>query len=87
MYSLLEINELVELSEAQQSKIENLVHQFRDIFAENDDDMGCTDMAEQEIILKDNIPVRSKYYNIPLSAVILTEKLRKCRQFFQRFLN
>ena len=60
LYSLLEINELVQVSEAQRSEIKNLVHQFRDIFAGNDDDMGCTDTAEQEIILKDNISVRSK---------------------------
>ena len=74
LYSLLEINELVQVSEAQRSEIKNLVHQFRDIFAENDDDMGCTDMAEQEIILKDNIPVRSKYYNIPLALKSKAEK-------------
>ena len=74
LYSLLEINELVQVSEAQRSEIKNLVHQFRDIFAENDDDMGCTDMAEQEIILNDNIPVRSKYYNIPLALKSKAEK-------------
>ena len=44
------------------------------IFAENEDDMGCTDIAEHEIILKDHVPVRSKYYNIPLALRPKAEK-------------
>ena len=49
------------------AKVKNLIAEFRDIFAENDDDMATTDLAEQKIVLKDKSPVRCKYYNVPLA--------------------
>ena len=36
--------------------------------------MGCTDIAEQEIILDTNVPIRDRYYNIPLALRPQAEK-------------
>ena len=67
LYKILKIDELTHLTVKQLDDVKRLISDFRDIFAENEDDMGCTDVAEHEIILKDHVPVRSKYYNIPLA--------------------
>ena len=45
---------------------------FMDIFVENDDDL-----AEQEIILKDQTPVRIKYYNTFTHTTKHYQKLKK----------
>ena len=74
LYSILKVDELTHLSKQQRNDVKKLISDFRDIFAENEDDMGCTDIAEQEIIVKDHIPVRSKYYNIPLALRPKAEK-------------
>ena len=74
LFSILKIDELTHLSRKQRDDVKKLISEFRDIFAENEDDMGCTDIAEQEIILKDHLPVRSKYYNIPLALRPKAEK-------------
>ena len=74
LYEKLGLNELNHLSENEKSRLQNLVSEYRDIFAESDMDMSCTDLAEQEIILKDTVPVRGKYYNVPLALKAKAEK-------------
>ena len=74
LYKLLHIDELDHLTHEQKLKVKELISEFRGIFAEDQNDMGCTDLAEQEIILKDQTPVRSKYYNVPLALKAKAEK-------------
>lgn len=67
LHKILGIDDLENISALEKHQVKNLVSDFRDIFAESDDDMSTTDLAEQEIVLKDETPVRCKYYNVPLS--------------------
>ena len=67
LHDVLGIDKLDTLSASEIAKVKNLIAEFRDIFAENDDDMATTDLAEQKIVLKDKSPVRCKYYNVPLA--------------------
>ena len=67
LYDILGIDNLTHLNATQISELKTLIYKFRMLFAENDDDLGCTDIAEQEIILDTDVPIRDKYYNIPLA--------------------
>ena len=74
LYSALKLDELTHVSLAQMQHIKSLIAQYRNIFSENDLDLGCTDLLEQEIILDTNVPIRDKYYNIPLQLRPHAEK-------------
>ena len=67
LHEILGIDKLTNLSEAEKMQVKELITEFRDIFAEGEDDMGTTDLAEHDIILKDKTPIRGKYYNVPLA--------------------
>ncbi len=67
LFRILKIDELSHLSDAQLDTVKALISEFRDIFSEGGDDVGCTDIAEQEIILDTDVPIRDRYYNIPLA--------------------
>ena len=67
LYKMLGTDELTHLSEAEKLQVKELISDFRDIFAEGEDDMGTTDLAEQDIVLKDKTPILSKYYTVPLA--------------------
>ena len=58
---MLGTDELTHLSEAEKLQVKELISDFRDIFAEGEDDMGTTDLAEQDIVLKDKTPIRNNY--------------------------
>ena len=74
LYNALKLDELTHVSSAQMQHIKSLIAQYRNIFSENDLDLGCTDLLEQEIILDTNVPIRDKYYNIPLQLRPHAEK-------------
>ena len=74
LYSALKLDELIHVSSAQMQHIKSLITQYRNIFSENDLDLGCTDLLEQEIILDTNVPIRDKYYNILLQLRPHAEK-------------
>ena len=67
LYKILKIDEASHLTEGQRDRVKSLIAEFRDIFSEGEDDVGCTDIAEQEIILDTDVPIRDRYYNIPLA--------------------
>ena len=71
---MLKIDQLNHLTDDQITKFKSLVVEFKNIFSENDNDIGCTNIAEQEIILDTHIPIREKYYNIPLALRPQAEK-------------
>ena len=74
LYRILKLDELNHLSPQELEQVKSLVAKYRDIFSENDDDVGCTDISEQEIILDTKEPIRDKYYNIPLALRPHAEK-------------
>ena len=74
LYDIMGLNSRPDLTEAQIKSTKSLIADFRDIFAENDNDIGCTDIMEQEIILDTDLPIRDKYYNIPLALRAHAEK-------------
>ena len=55
------------LTAEQIDQVKALVTEFKQIFSEHENDIGCTDMMEQTIVLDTHIPVRAKYRNIPLA--------------------
>ncbi|MCP4458083.1 MAG: hypothetical protein GY816_08685, partial [Cytophagales bacterium] len=65
------------VTEGELDEIKTLISEFRDIFAENEDDIGKTDLLEQEIILDNDVPIRTPYYNIPLKLRPHAEKAVK----------
>ena len=54
-----------QLSSGQRKQLGSLLEEFRDVFAEDDDDLGCTPSAVHEIKLEDDKPVRVPYRRIP----------------------
>ena len=74
LYKILKVDELTHLSEGQRDRVKSLIAEFRDIFSEGEDDVGCTDIAEQELILDTDVPIRDRYYNIPLALRPQAEK-------------
>ena len=77
LYGQLGLDKLTHLSQDEIQAVKSLVSQFRDIFSENDDDLGRTDLVEHEIILDTDKPIRSPYYNIPLHLRPHAEKAVK----------
>jgi hypothetical protein len=49
----------------QRQALENLLHEFSDVFAANEDDLGCTNSAVHRIHLEDSKPVKVPYRRIP----------------------
>ena len=74
LFKILKIDEMENLSNGQRDRVKSLIAEFRDIFSEGEDDVGCTDIAEQEIILDTNVPIRDRYYNIPIALRPQAEK-------------
>ncbi|MCP4460362.1 MAG: retroviral-like aspartic protease, partial [Cytophagales bacterium] len=57
LYQKLELDKLSHLvTGGELDEIKTLISEFRDIFAENEDDIGKTDLLEQEIILDNDVP-------------------------------
>ena len=67
LFKLLKLDELTHLTTEQIDQVKALVTEFKQIFSEHENDIGCTDMMEQTIVLDTHIPVRAKYRNIPLA--------------------
>ena len=57
LYKILGTDKLTHLSEAEKLQVKELISAFRDIFAEGEDDLGTTDLAKQDIVLKDKTPI------------------------------
>ena len=74
LFKTLKLDELSHLTPTELDQVKLLVGDFRDIFAEGEDDLSCTDIAEMEIHLRDYEPIHSKYYNIPLALRPQAEK-------------
>lgn len=67
LFKILKLDELRHLTAEQIRQVKALVAEFRQIFSENDDDIGCTSLMEQTIVLDTHVPIRAKYRNIPLA--------------------
>ena len=74
LYQLLKLDQLNHLTSDQISQVKALIHQYRDIFSEHDDDIGCTDLMQQTIELDTQVPIRAKYRNIPLAQRAAAER-------------
>ena len=74
LYDILKLDSLTHLSTAQITTVKSIISDFRDIFSENSMDLGLTDIAEHEIILDTQVPIRDKYYNVPLALRKQAEK-------------
>ncbi len=70
----MKIDESDILTADQIQAVKDLIFKFKDIFAENENDIGCSNLGEQEIVLTDPTPIRSKYYNVPLALKAKAEK-------------
>ena len=77
LFQILGIHKLTHLSPEEMKKVKDLVSEFKDIFAENDSDMGKTDIMEQRITLDTDAPIRTPYYNIPMKLRPHAEKAVK----------
>ena len=60
LYKILKIDEASHLTEGQRDRVKSLIAEFRDIFSEGEDDVGCTDIAEQDIILDTDVHIRER---------------------------
>ena len=67
LFKLLKLDELAHLTAEQIAQVKSLVSEFKEIFSEGENDIGCTDMMEQNIVLDTHVPIRAKYRNIPLA--------------------
>ena len=67
LFKLLKLDDLQHLSAEQVSKVKSLIVEFKQIFSEGEDDIGCTNMMEQTIVLDTHVPIRAKYRSIPLA--------------------
>ena len=67
IFKLLRLDELTHLTTEQIDQVKALVTEFKQIVSEHENDIGCTDIMEQTIVLDTHIPVRAKYRNIPLA--------------------
>ena len=66
LYNILKLQDLTHLSQTQLDQVKALVVKFKNFFSEGEDDIGCTDIMKQHIVLDTNVPIRAKYRNIPL---------------------
>jgi len=57
------------LTSRERKKLGNLLREFKDVFAEDEDDLGCTPSAVHRIHLEDDKPVRVPYRRIPPAYV------------------
>ena len=53
------------LNKTQRCQLETLLEEFSDVFAADEDDLGCTQSATHRIQLEDNRPVKLPYRRIP----------------------
>lgn len=67
LFRILKLDDLGHLGIKQLDQVKGLIGDFRDIFSTSEEDVGCTDMAEQTITLDTQLPIRDRYYNIPLA--------------------
>ena len=67
LFNLLKLDELIHLTAEQIEQVKSLVSEFKEIFSEGENDIGCTDFMEQSIVLDTHVPIRAKYRNIPLA--------------------
>ena len=67
LFQILKLDDLDHLDNTQLNRVKELIGDFRDIFSKGEDDVGCTDLAEQTITLDTDLPIRDRYYNIPLA--------------------
>lgn len=69
------------LTSRERKKLGNLLREFKDVFAEDEDDLGCTPSAVHRIHLEDDKPVRVPYRRIPPAYVQeVTDHLQKLLQ-------
>ncbi|KAL7834629.1 hypothetical protein SRHO_G00288760 [Serrasalmus rhombeus] len=55
------------LTEEQAAQVKALLSKYRDIFAKQEGDLGCTSLITHDIPLLDDVPVRQPYRRIPPS--------------------
>ena len=67
LIDLLKLADLTHLSSSQLDQAKSLVIHFKDIFSQNDEDIGCCDLVKHKIVLDTDKPIRDKYRNIPLA--------------------
>ena len=56
-----------DLTEAQKRALQNLVNEYRDIFATSAYDLGCTNLIRHHIDTGDHAPIRQRPYRVPES--------------------
>ncbi|XP_063841035.1 uncharacterized protein LOC135089423 [Scylla paramamosain] len=54
-----------QLDSAQLERLDGLIHEYGDVFAENEQDLGCATGVEHEIHLNSAVPIRLPYRHIP----------------------
>ena len=58
-FKLLKLDELTHLTAEQIDQVKALVTEFKQIVSEHENDIGCTDLMKQIIVLDTHIPVRA----------------------------
>ncbi|XP_073720501.1 uncharacterized protein [Misgurnus anguillicaudatus] len=55
------------LESHQVAQVKALLNEYADVFAFNDDDLGCTSLIQHEIPVTDDVPIRQRYRRLPPS--------------------
>ena len=74
LHKALKIDELTHLSTAEQNQIKELVSEYKNIFAESENDMSYTTLMDHDIILDTDIPIQDGARSIPLNLQPIAEK-------------
>ena len=65
LFSNLDLSGTEEWDEYDQQRVGELIEKYHHVFALEDTELGCTDIAEHEIILSDPKPFKDWYHRIP----------------------
>ena len=69
MFEKLELSSLESWTEENKERALNLLAEYHEIFALEDDEMGCTEVAEHKIEVTDPKPIKERLRNIPLGLL------------------
>ena len=61
----LDLGDLSEFTEDQKARLMTIIKENRSIFSTGEDDIGCTDVIEHDIITTDEIPIKQPDRRIP----------------------
>ena len=61
----IDLGDLSEFTQEQKDRLMQIIRDNKTIFSKNDEDIGCTNMIEHDIITTDEIPIKQPDRRIP----------------------